>query len=79
MIVRRYEVRVSGFDFDHVFVMAHCQGRARSLVAHAYADAGWGSWMDGMRHIRSCRIDIGPGRELASSRRGNEGLCRSLP
>lgn len=73
--VRQYKVEVSGFDFRFVWARASSHAKARSIVARAFEDAGYGTFGDGIRHIRSCRLDRGAERPLVSPRRGPEGLC----
>jgi hypothetical protein len=71
---RNYAVRVRGFDFDTVHVRARTRARARFLCAWSYHDAGWGSVLDGLRHIAGARlVELPPSYRLVHRGR-DEGL-----
>lgn len=56
-LVRTYRVGVKGFPFDHVFVRAKSRGRARTICARAFSEAGYGTIGDGYKQITSTRLD----------------------
>lgn len=54
--LRSYIVFVRGFDFVHVYARAKSHSQARSVAARGFSDAGYGSFLEGLRHVTSVRL-----------------------